>query len=128
MAGYIVLCSFSSETLHAFSDLDRRLEAKIKALVPEVAIQAGYALLGPYDMLYFIDAPDHSAAIQTSMVMRSLGHDHTEVWPVVKAAEFMPIASSFTQKNTQYDQQIDEALEESFPASDPPAWAGCTLG
>ena len=61
---------------------------------PDVKWLVSYALLGPWDYLDVIEAPSVEAATQVSVLVRSYGQAHTEVWPAVAWPEFKGLLRS----------------------------------
>lgn len=56
-------------------------------------ILAGYALLGPYDFLFLIEAPDEKTAMKLSLITASRGTSSYQTLPALPIEDFFKIAA-----------------------------------
>jgi uncharacterized protein with GYD domain len=91
MSTFVMLTRLAPTAVHSPDDL-KTLETKAVAAVkehcPAVEWKADYAVLGPYDYLDVFEAPDLETATKVSMLIRTVGHAHTEVWPATAWQRF----------------------------------------
>jgi uncharacterized protein with GYD domain len=91
MATFILLTRLSAESLHqpkSFETLERHVADQVHSHCPEVRWLASYALLGPWDYIDIIEAPDIASATRVSVLVRSHGHAHSEIWPAMAWTDF----------------------------------------
>lgn len=91
MSTFLLLTRLSPQSLHqpkSFETLEHHVADQVRAHCPDVKWVASYAVLGPWDYVDLIDAPDVAAATRVSVLVRSYGHAHTEVWPAMAWPDF----------------------------------------
>ncbi len=91
MATYVLLTRLAPGALHqprSFETLERHVAEQVRSHCPQVRWLASYALLGPWDYLDLLDAPDLASAAQVSALVRSHGQAHTELWPAMEWPAF----------------------------------------
>jgi uncharacterized protein with GYD domain len=91
MGIYILLTRPSPDALHqpkSFETLERHVADRVREHCPDVRWLANYALLGPWDYLDIVEAPDTEAAMRLAVLVRSHGHATTELWPAVEWPRF----------------------------------------
>ena len=96
MATFVMLTRLAPTAVHAPGDLktlETKAVAAVKEYCPAVEWKADYALLGPYDYLDVFEAPDLETATKVSMLIRTVGHAHTEVWPATPWQRFKQLVS-----------------------------------
>lgn len=83
MPTYALLTRVSPEMVKAPGDLrtlEKTVNQRVREDCPGVKWLANYAILGPYDYLDVFEAPDNETAAKVAVIVRSLGHAHTETW------------------------------------------------
>lgn len=101
MPAFVLLTRLSADALHrpkTYETLERHVAEQVGAQCPEVKWLTSYALLGPWDYIDIVEAPDLEAATRLSVIVRSYGHAHTEIWPAVPWPEFKALLRSLPAK------------------------------
>ncbi len=78
----------SLKSPHTLEELERRVVERIRRECPKVKWRVNFAVIGPWDYLDILDAPDIDTAAKVSTIIRTFGHAHTELWPLVDWPKF----------------------------------------
>jgi uncharacterized protein with GYD domain len=91
MATYVLLTKVSAESMSSpgrLTQLEAAVKKKVAEHCPQVKWVTSYAVLGPYDYLDVLEAPDDVAASKVATIVRSFGHATTETWGAIPWAQF----------------------------------------
>ena len=91
MATYVMLTRLTPEAVKVPGDLkklEKAVAAHIRKECPQVKWLSSFAILGPYDYLDVLEAPDELTAGKVATIVRSFGHATTETWSAIPWAQF----------------------------------------
>lgn len=97
MAAYILLTRLAPDAVKepkAFETLNQTVIEQITKECPNVKWLANFLVLGPYDYLDIFEAADNETAARVAVIVRSLAHGSTEIWPAVAWERFREVTLS----------------------------------
>lgn len=97
MTTFIILSKVSStgvKQLKTLAEMDREFERLLQEQCPQVKRIASYALLGAYDFLHIVEAPDAHSAARAALILNSFGATTTQTLTAIPFKEFAEIVES----------------------------------
>lgn len=95
MATYVMLVKMSPElakNFKAMEEIGRQVGAKYRAACPEVNVTAHLALLGPYDFMDILEAPNEETVFKMASVILSSGFaSEVETWTALPYAKLLEL-------------------------------------
>lgn len=88
---FIAVTRLTGEEIHPtllLTERNHKIEHKLKEADLKIQWIANYVLMGPHDYLDVFEAPNLHAAHQLHTLLRSYGHAHVEIWPVMKWQDY----------------------------------------
>jgi uncharacterized protein with GYD domain len=91
MSLYVLATRISSSSLHTPETLERaerQVMKRIREECRDVRWLSDLVVCGPYDYIDIFDAPSLESALKVSVLVRTYGHSHAEIWPALGWDEF----------------------------------------
>jgi uncharacterized protein with GYD domain len=75
----------------ALTEMDAIFEEELSSELPEVKRLASYALLGPYDFMHIIEAPNEIMAAKVALLVNRFGTAATQTLTAIPFEEFKQV-------------------------------------
>ncbi len=75
----------------ALTEMDAIFEEELSTELPEVKRLASYALLGPYDFMHIIEAPNEIMAAKVALLVNRFGTAATQTLTAIPFEEFKQV-------------------------------------
>lgn len=90
MAYYVVLSKLTDEGRKTIKEKPQRMfEVNKELAAMGVKVKEQFAVLGPYDFVNIIEAPDNETVMRMSVALSARGSVHILTMPAIKADEFV---------------------------------------
>ena len=95
MATYVFLVNYTQSGIETVRESPKRLEGA-KALLRSLGceLKAFYLLLGRYDVLYILEAPDGQAVMRAALALSGSGRIKTETLRAFTEAEYRDLIAN----------------------------------
>lgn len=95
MAKYIILSRITSEGLETLKENPRRIKEVNEEIAQKYGVKVIYQFLvmGPYDFVNVVEAPDNSAVVKMAVELGSRGTVQTISMPAMEVEEFIKVMS-----------------------------------
>ena len=98
---FVMLTRLSPELLRnpqTMEDFECQAMEHIRKVCPQVEWLHNYAVFGPYDYLDIFTAPDNETATRVSILIRTYGRAHSEIWPATEWIKFKETLRGLSEK------------------------------
>jgi uncharacterized protein with GYD domain len=95
MTTFVLLSKISPLSVEKTADLaeiDAIFQEELSAALPQVKRIASYALLGSYDFMHIIEAPDEIMAAKTALMVNRFGSAATQTLTAIPLEEFKKVS------------------------------------
>jgi uncharacterized protein with GYD domain len=100
MTTFVILSKVSAASAGEMTDLvemDELLNQELTESLPEVRRIASYALLGAYDFMHIIEAPNAATAAKVALLVNRFGVSSTQTLTAIPFSEFKELAQDVSR-------------------------------